>query len=194
MLAGKKRMLVSSPTELLQLRRPGSDVPTAAIDFREWPTYREGMALHRTKLCLLLLFIGSSVSASNSPDEIQQVAVRMVAARQKVMQQAATAADVDAFLAFSTDNLTYEDPVVKMKIEGKQEIRKGMLAFLGVSRNARIVVTKRMAVANIVVFEQTVSFEEKQEDNSWKGRRRDQLTIFEFEGSKVRRIADYWSR
>jgi hypothetical protein len=81
-----------------------------------------------------------------------------------------------------------------MKIEGKEEDRKGMLAFLGSSRRARIVVTKRMAVANIVVFEQTVSFEEKQEDNSWKPRRRDQLTIFEFEGSKVRRIADYWSR
>ena len=150
--------------------------------------------MHRMKLCLLLLFIGSSVSASSSPEEIQWIAVRMVAARQKVMQQAATAADVDAFLGFSTDNLIYEDPVVKMKIEGKEEIRKGMLAFLGVSRNARIVVTKRMAVANIVVFEQTVSFEEKQQDNRWKPRRRDQLTIFEFEGSKVRRIADYWSR
>lgn len=145
-------------------------------------------------LCLLLFFIASSVSGSNSPKQIEQVAEDGVAARQKLMQQDATAADGDAFLAFCTDNLIYEDPVVKMKIEGKDQVRKGMLAFLGVSRSARVVVTKRIAVANVVVFEQVVSFEEKQQDYSWKPKSRHQVTVFEFEGSKIRRIADYWSR
>jgi hypothetical protein len=46
-------------------------------------------------------------------------AQRALAARQKMMQFDATAADVDAFLALATDGLVYEDPVVKMKIEGK---------------------------------------------------------------------------
>jgi ketosteroid isomerase-like protein len=146
------------------------------------------------KLCVLILFMAVAGFSSSSPTQIEKVAERMVAARQKTMQQDATAADVDAFLAFGTANLIYEDPVVKMKIEGRDEIRKGMIGFLGISRNARVVVTKRVTVANAVVFEQDVSFQEKQDDGTWKSRTRKQLTIFEFEGLKVRRIADYWSR
>jgi len=61
-------------------------------------------------------------------------------------------------------------------------------------RETRVVVTKRVTVANAVVFEQHVSFQEKQDDGTWKPRTREQLTIFEFEGLKVRRIVDYWSR
>jgi hypothetical protein len=146
------------------------------------------------KLCVLILLLAGPVFSSGSPSQIEQVAERMVAARQKTMQQDAAAADVDAFLAFGTAHLIYEDPVVKMKIAGKDEIRKGMIGFLGSSRNARIVVTKRITVANAVVFEQAVSFEEKQDDGTWKPRMRKQLTIFEFEGLQVRRIADYWLR
>lgn len=163
---------------------------------RTWHTRfaAKAMALNRTKLCLFFLFLAPSVSGSISPKQIEQVAERAVTARQKVMQQAATAADVDAFLAFGTDNLIYEDPVVKMRIEGRDQIRQGMLAFLGASRNARVTVTKRIAAANVVVLDQVVSFEEKQPDNSWKAQSRHQVTIFEFEGSKIRRLADYWSR
>ena len=101
---------------------------------------------------------------------------------------------MNAFLAFGTENLTYEDPVVKMKIGGRDQIRQGMISFLGLSRRARITITKQIVVANLVVLDQDVSFEEKQEDNSWKPRSRHQVTILEFEGARIRRIADYWSR
>ncbi len=152
------------------------------------------MTLNRIAICVLLFAIASPLFASNSPKQLEQVAERAVAAREKMMQQDATAADVDAFLAFCTDSLIYEDPVVKMKIEGKEQIRKGMLSFLGVSRNVRSVVTKRIAAANVVVLEQTVSFEAKQPDDRWKPQSRQQVTIFEFEGLQIRRIADYWAR
>jgi hypothetical protein len=147
-----------------------------------------------TKLCVLVFSITCSVSASDFLKQVELVAEQAVAARQKVMQQDATAADVDAFLVFGTDNLTYEDPVVKMKVEGRDRIRQGMVNFLGLSRRAHIAINKRIAVANVVVLDQEVSFEEKQQDNSWKPRSRHQVTIFEFEGAKIRRIADYWSR
>ncbi|MEP6994590.1 MAG: nuclear transport factor 2 family protein [Acidobacteriota bacterium] len=137
---------------------------------------------------------GVPIPASASPNQPERVAEQVVHARQKAMQEAATAADVDAFLSFGTENMVYEDPVVKMRIEGKNQIRQGMLAFLGVTRAARIVVTKKIARANVVVFEQNVSFEEKQDDGRWTPRTRSQVTVFEFEGSQVRRIADYWSR
>lgn len=81
-----------------------------------------------------------------------------------------------------------------MRIEGKDRIRERMVGFLGAGRNARIVVTRRIAAANVVVIEQTVSFEAKQDGGGWKPQTRDQVTIFEFEDSKIRRIADYWSR
>lgn len=122
------------------------------------------------------------------------MAEQAIAARQKAMQQDATAADVDAFLNFGTDHLSYEDPVVKMKIEGRDRIRQGMVNFLGLSRRAHIAIRQRIAVANLVVLDQDVSFEEKQKDNSWKPQSRHQVTVFEFEGAKIRRIADYWSR
>ena len=142
---------------------------------------------------LLLFLVALPVFAEGSLQGMEQVAEHALAARQRMMQQGATAGDVDAFLAFCTDNLVYEDPVVNMKIEGRKQIREGMLGFLGLSRNARMVKTKRIAVANIVVFDLVVSFQEKQ-DSAWKTTTRHQMTILEFEGSKIRRLADYWAR
>lgn len=136
----------------------------------------------------LSLFV-SSVPAAPSPKELEAVAEQAVAARRKMMQQGATAADVDALMALCTDNLVYEDPVVNMRIEGKDPIREGISSFLGASRRARTVVTKRISAANVVVFEQTVSFTAEDGDHN-----RDQVTVFEFDGAKIRRIADYWAR
>lgn len=141
----------------------------------------------------LLLFRASPVSGQESAKRIAQAADRALTARQKIMQQDAVAADVDALLALCTDNLIYEDPVVGMKIEGKKQIREGMLGFLGVTRHATSVVTKRIAVANVVVLDLVVSFEEQQAD-AWKSTSRHQVTVFEFEGARIRRIADYWQR
>jgi hypothetical protein len=152
------------------------------------------MASSLTKLCVLIFSFTCSVSASDLSRQVERVAEQATAARQKAMQQDATAADVDAFLAFGTENLTYEDPVVRMKIEGRAQIRQGMVNFLGLTRRGQVTITKQIAVANLVVLDQDVSFEERQQDNSWKPRSRHQVTIFEFEGVKIRRIADYWSR
>ncbi len=151
----------------------------------------------RLRLCVALglgalLFAARPSEAASTP--LVSAAKRAVAARQKMMQGDATPADVDAFLALTTENLIYEDPVVKMKIEGRDQIRQGMNSFLGQTRHARIAVTRQIAAANVVVLEQTVSFEAKQDDGSWKPQTRDQVTVFEFEGSRIRRVADYWSR
>jgi ketosteroid isomerase-like protein len=134
------------------------------------------------------------LQAGAATTQLVAVAERVVAARQKMMQANATPADVQAFLALATEDLVYEDPVVKMKIEGREDIASGLTSFLGQTRNAKIVVHKRIAAANVVVFDQTVSFDAKQDDGGWKPQTRDQVTIFEFEGSRLRRVADYWSR
>jgi ketosteroid isomerase-like protein len=134
-----------------------------------------------------------AVFACGGPN-LADLAEQAVAARTTMMQEKATAADVDRFLSFATDDVVYEDPVVKMRIQGRDEIRKGLTAFLGATRSARTVVTRRIAAANVVVLQQTVSFEEKQDGGGWKPRTREQVTVFEFDGPKIRRIADYWAR
>jgi ketosteroid isomerase-like protein len=143
--------------------------------------------------CGIALLAGvAPLSAAPASDEL--VAERAIAARQRMMQDTATPADVDAFLAFATDDVVYEDPVVGIRIAGKELLRKGMSGFLGATRNPRIVIGKRIAAANVVVFEQKVSFDAKQDDGSWKSQTRTQVTVFEFEGDRIRRIADYWPR
>ena len=143
-------------------------------------------------VCAAILgFVAHSASADENLAEVAEQALK---ARTAAMQENATAADVDRFLSFATEGVVYEDPVVKMKIEGKDTIRKGMTAFLGATRNARVVVTRRIAVDGVVVLQQDVSFEEKQDTGRWTPRHRDQVTVFEFEAGKIRRIADYWTR
>ena len=156
--------------------------------------------MKRLDTCSLALFAGSllvngpPVIAATPESQLEHVAERALAARQKMMQADAGLADVAAFLSFFTDDLVYEDPVVKMKLEGKETIQKGMTGFLGATRDARIVVTGRLSAANVVVLGQTVSFDSRDEGQQWKPQSRHQVTVFEFEGTKIHRIADYWSR
>jgi ketosteroid isomerase-like protein len=134
-----------------------------------------------------------AVFACGGPN-LADVAEQAVAARTATMQEKSTPADVDRFLSFATDDVVYEDPVVKMRIQGKETLRKGLSGFLGATRHARTVVTRRIATANVVVLQQNVDFETRQGDGTWKPSRRDQVTVFEFDGAKIRRIADYWAR
>jgi ketosteroid isomerase-like protein len=136
----------------------------------------------------------AAAGASLAEPSLTAVAERALQARTAAMQENATAADVDRFLAFAADGVVYEDPVARMKIEGKDSIRKGMTAFLGATRNARAVVTGRIAADGVVVLQEEVSFEERQDDGTWMPRHRRQVTLFEFEAGKIRRIADYWAR
>lgn len=144
-------------------------------------------------LCVFFLCTVSFAFAKNSPEQIN-IAKKALAASIKLLHQDATAADVDAFLAFCTDDFVYEDPVVKMKVEGKSRLHTGMANHLGGSRNPHDVLTKQIAVANVVVFEHTVSFELAEENGGWKPITRRQVSIFEFEGNKIRRVMDYWVR
>ena len=143
-------------------------------------------------IALAVVFVCIS-SIGVAADNIN-IATSAVAARAKTMQATATAADLDAFLAFMADDVVYEDPVVHMRIEGKAKIREGMLGFLGVMRSGKIVIAKQIAAASVVVLDQMVSFEERDAGKSVQ-RSRHQVTILELDNTgKIRRLADYWAR
>ena len=141
-------------------------------------------------LAVAIVCISSVRVAADNTD----IATRAMGARAKTMQATATAADVDAFLAFMADDVVYEDPVVHMRTEGKANIRKGMLGFLGAMGAGKIVITKQIAAASVVVLDQTVSFEDRDSGKSTP-RSRHQVTILELDSSgKIHHLADYWAR
>lgn len=130
------------------------------------------------------------VYPETKPLDLIGIADQIISARQATMQEMANK-DVDRFLSYCTDDVVYEDPVVNMRNQGKSNIRKGMLAFLGSSKNVTWIVKKRLTAGNVVVLEITVSFIAKDTE---KNVIRDQITLLEFHGTKVRRVLDYWTR
>lgn len=98
---------------------------------------------------------------------------------------------MERFLSYCTDDVVYEDPVVDARNEGKNSIRQAMSNFLGSSRNATLTVKNRLTAGNVVVLEINVILTDMR---TGKIVTRDQITLLEFQGAKVRRIMDYWTR
>jgi len=138
-----------------------------------------------------LVMSGGYTRAAASDVDLQGIVKKYLAARQATMLQASSMADVDALLAFYADDVVYEHPRVKMKIEGKATMKEGMARFLGLTRDASIVTLNQISNLNVVVAEYQVTF--KTEDKkSWKEVTRKQVSLFEFEGEKIKRVVDYW--
>ena len=138
---------------------------------------------------LAAMILPAQVNASD--ETLKDIVDRYLAARQATMLQASTPADVDRLLAFYTDDIIYEHPRVKMRIEGKTKIREGMLSFLGVTKNTKIATVSFITGVNVVVAKYRVTFK-AQEGSSGKNVSRTQVTLFEFEGNKIKRVVDYW--
>jgi len=138
-----------------------------------------------------VVIAGGWARATAAEIDLKGVVDKYLAARQATMLQTSALADLDALLAFYTDDVVYEHPRVKMKIEGRATMREGMARFLGLTRDARIVPLNQIANLNVVVAEYRVTFK-AQDGDSWKEVTRRQVTLFEFEGEKIKRVVDYW--
>ena len=112
-------------------------------------------------------------------------------ARVQAMQASATEADVDKALAFCADDVVYEHPAVKAKIEGKENLKRGMTGYLGETKDASFKTGRMLANKNVVVAEVEMKFLAKQEDGSWKSGGRKNITVFELENGKIKRILDH---
>jgi ketosteroid isomerase-like protein len=132
-----------------------------------------------------------SARAAASDDKLKSIVDKYLVARQSTMLQASTSTDVDNLLAFYSEGVIYEHPRVKIRIEGKANIREGMIRFLGVTKDTRIIMVNRICGANVVAAEYRVTFKAKQ-GSSWEEVSRTQVTLFEFEGEKIKRVVDYW--
>jgi ketosteroid isomerase-like protein len=137
------------------------------------------------------LALFGSVRASGSDYDLKSIVNRYLAARQATMLETSTLTDVDHLLSFYAEDVVYEHPRAKMRIEGKANMREGMGRFLGATRDTKIVTLNQISNVNVVVAEYQISFK-AQEENSWKSVSRKQVTLFEFEGNKIKRLVDYW--
>ena len=140
---------------------------------------------------VLLLFPGVGLTADKAPAEIFQDYLRLKA---DTMRSGATKADIGRVLAFYTDDIVYEDPKVKVRIEGKDRIRSGMLShtdeYAGSPAETSISVETSISHHNVVAAVIEEVFWIKGEDGRSKVQRK-RLAVAEFRGDKICRLIDY---
>lgn len=107
------------------------------------------------------------------------------------MQETARPVDVDKALAFCLPSLVYQHPRVGIRLTGADQVRAGMLDFLGSSRRSSIRVTASLPGVDMIAVQTEVALEAQQE-TAWRPVLRRQVWVFEFEGSKIKRIIEYW--
>ncbi len=150
-----------------------------------------------TSVFALLSLIFTLQSAPDHPaknaagPDLRAIAQKYLSAERDRQAQGATEKTVEAALAFLTDTVVYEHARVGARIEGKDALRKGMLNFLGTTRNARDEVVSQLSGPGVVVLELKQSFE-AQRDGRWEAQTRNIVKVLEFDGENIRRVIDYW--
>jgi ketosteroid isomerase-like protein len=106
-------------------------------------------------------------------------------------QEKATPQNLDALLSLYADDAVYEHPRVGARIQGKDQIRTGMGRFLGATRNPSVRIKSTIVGRGVVILEMEVQAEAKGK-TAWEPLRRIQITVLETDGTRIRRVADYW--
>ncbi len=154
--------------------------------------------MHSNLSFLAFLFLTGATAGQPATESVHAtrpdlvvLAENYLAAERNRQDEHATAIDVETALAFLTDDVVYEHPAAKARIEGKNILRQGMLAFLGSTRTAHDEIVAKTAAPGVVVLTLNQSFEVER-DGVWERHTRQGVKVLEFEGVKIRRIIDYW--
>src|SRR4051812_26574318 len=137
---------------------------------------------------LSLLFLAGNAASQ----DLETTLVRKyLQARVQTMQVNASESDIDKALAYCTDDVVYEHPAFKARTEGKENLKRGMAGYLGETKNASFRIGRTMGNKDVVVAEVEMKFLAKQEDGSWKAGGRKNISVFEIENGKIKRIIDH---
>ena len=107
------------------------------------------------------------------------------------MALSADSKTIERALAYCDDDLVYEHPAAKARIDGKDKVRAGMTGYLGLTKDPHYEIRILADRPDVVVAEVDQRFLVKQDDGSWKQGQRSNLTVFEISNGKIRRIIDY---
>jgi ketosteroid isomerase-like protein len=121
----------------------------------------------------------------------RDVVRRYLEAQNASMQLNATPQDIERTLDLCSDDIVYEHPAAKAKIEGKNKMRAGKASYLGLTKDAKYKVKILSSKRDVVVAMVSRRFLSRQDDSSWKPGQRSNITVFEIEDGKIRRILDY---
>ena len=147
------------------------------------------------RLMLILLLVFSSISAGLAKDKPATAAECIIEsyldAWVAVMKVDAGAGQLDHLMDFFHEDIVYEHPRVGAVIEGKPQVRAGLAGFIGSTRNPDIQVRRHIAALDVVVVECDRLYE-SMSDGRWQAQERHQLTLFELDGDRIKRIRDYW--
>ena len=127
-------------------------------------------------------------------DDHTDVVREYLRARTTTLRGNATSESVDRVIAYYTSDVIYEDPAVHMRVEGADQLRRGMLSHLndyaGSERDTNILVESIISVGNAVAVKIAESFSVKA-DAGPKKIDRLRLNVIEFRDGKICRIIDY---
>jgi len=143
------------------------------------------------EIALLLSAVLLPVGAQSRDNAAEDLVRQYVRARSQTMQENASSRDVERALSFCAEGFVYEHPSAGARIEGKEKVRSGMSAYLGETRNATYSLRILASNPHVVVAQVDQRFLARQENGSWVPGKRSNITVFETEGGKIRRILDY---
>lgn len=149
-----------------------------------------------SKLLLTLAVSGMvlapwAIAQPKSDDALLTTAKRFLEISKKTLMKGVTAADVERVLEFYTDDVVYEHLRFKAKVEGKENVRKGMLSHLGDYQGTADAKLKKYIFGfNMVMLEFEQSFQVA-DKGALKTITRTKKTFLEFNDGKIKRIVDY---
>jgi hypothetical protein len=137
-----------------------------------------------------LAVTAAPVVAAHGPD-LRAQARQYLSAERARQTEHATSSDIEHALAFLTDSVVYEHPRAGATVHGKDQLRRGMMGFLGSTRAPQDSIIGMMSSEDLVVVELLQSFETRV-GSEWQPQSRHSIKVLEFEGDRIRRIIDYW--
>ncbi|HXS77047.1 MAG TPA: nuclear transport factor 2 family protein [Terracidiphilus sp.] len=144
------------------------------------------------RLIEVVLLMACFPIAGHAQDSAAEKLVRQyLQARSQTMQEKASMREIEKALSFCADAFVYEHPSAVARIEGKEKVRSGMSGYLGETKNAAYTVRILASNPHVVMARVDQRFLAKQENGSWAAGKRSNITVFEIESGKIKRILDY---
>jgi len=140
---------------------------------------------------MLLALLASRSLVLCEADSARDIVRKFLVAQNAGMQLNATPQEIEKTLGYCSDDVVYEHPAAKARIDGKDKMRAGMTSYLGLTKNARYRARILSSNRDVVIATVSRTFLAKQDDGSWKAGERSNITVFEIEEGKIRRILDY---
>lgn len=131
-------------------------------------------------------FAHAADAHSLTADELRQKVVEITEAQNKVMLQGSTAADVDRLFSLYTDDFTYLHEAYGGSYT-RDELRANTLRLQ--QRDVYDRTTPRYVLVSTIPGHDSIAVEREE---THKGIVARHLAVFEFRGSKVSRIIEYW--